>query len=121
MGKLARQNRERLAAKGITLSTPPELKVTLFNQFDPQHEQEQLGMIKMILATEKNLKYQIPFSATFGKSAFCGVWFPHFSKNLIALSQGLSVTEKQTLQRDTVKGLLVRTLISLAAQDPSIQ
>lgn len=121
MGKLARQNRERLAAKGTILNTEPELTITVFNKFDLIHEQEQLEMIKRILATEKNLKYQIPFSATFGKIAFCGVWFPHFSKNLIALSQGLTTVEKQTLQRDAVKGLIARTLIGLAAQDPSIQ
>jgi hypothetical protein len=121
MGKRARQNRQRLAAKGVILSTPPELEISLFNKFDPEHEQEQLEMIQTISRTEKNLNYKIPFSANFGEIAFCGVWFPHYSRNLIALSQGLTTVERQTLQRDTVKGLIARTLISLAAQDPSIQ
>jgi len=121
MGKLARQNRERLAAKGVVLNTSPELEITLFNQFDPQHEQEQLKMIETISNVEKKIKYKIPFSATFGGIEFCAVWFPHFSKNLIALTANLSIAERQTLQRDTVKGLIARTLISLAAQDPSIE
>ena len=103
MGKLARQNRERLAAKGVMLNTSPELEITLFNQFDPLHEQEQLETIRTITQV-KEMKYKIPFTATFGGIDFCGVWFPHFSQNVIALSSGLSLAERQTLQRDTVKG-----------------